>query len=110
MEVSQEIKKGKVEEKSYYSWLKRKEEEAELSKFDRKSGRESQIGDSIHQKLVGTVEGKKKIAEMKSDVKQKEQSRERISIKEKLEANKRLLAEREKERKHSRYRDQEISR
>lgn len=48
----------------------------------------SLIRDSIHQKLAGTAEGKKKIAEMKSDVKQKEQSQERISIKEKLEANK----------------------
>lgn len=109
MEISQEIKKGKVGEKSY-SWLKRKEVEAEFSKFDRKSGRESQIGDSKHQKLVGTVEGKKKIAEIKSDVRKKEQSRERISIKEKLEVNKRLLAEREKERKHSRYCDHGISR
>lgn len=109
MEVSQKIREAKKGEKSY-SGLKRKEANAEFSKCVKKNEGKSQIEDSIHQKLVRAEEEKRTITGMKPDVEQRKQNQERISIKEKLEANKRLIAEREKESKHSRYHDQGLSR
>ena len=58
----------------------------------------------------GITEAVKRISEIKRETQQREQSREYSSIKERLEAKKRIVAEREKEAGKSRKRHQETSR
>lgn len=58
----------------------------------------------------GITEAVKRIAEIKRETQQREQSREYSSIKERLEAKKRIVAEREKEAGESRKRHQKTSR
>ena len=58
----------------------------------------------------GITEVVKRISEIKRENQQREQSREYSSIKERLEAKKRIVAEREKEAGKSRKRHQETSR
>ena len=51
-----------------------------------------------------------RIAELMREAAQREQSRERTSLKERIEANKRIVAEREREKEKSRQHNRGMSR
>ena len=58
----------------------------------------------------GTESAARRIADLEREVKQREQSREHSSLKERLEENKRIIAEREKENAHRPSHDRGMSR
>ena len=58
----------------------------------------------------GTESAARRIADLEREVKQREQSREHSSLKERLEENKRIIAERERENAHCRNHDRGMSR
>ena len=58
----------------------------------------------------GTESAARRIADLEREVKQREQSREHSSLKERLEENKRIVAERERENAHCRNHDRGMSR
>lgn len=74
-------------------------------------GRSEREGDpAAGQRDQNTAGATERIAELMRETEQREQSRERTSIKERLEANKRIIEEREREREKSRSYDRGISR
>ncbi|NSJ28690.1 conjugal transfer protein, partial [Blautia glucerasea] len=58
----------------------------------------------------GTESAARRIADLEREVKQREQSREHSSLKERLEENKRIVAERERENARCRNHDRGMSR
>ena len=58
----------------------------------------------------GTESAARRIADLEREVKQREQSREHSSLKERLEENKRIVAERERENAHRKGHDRGMSR
>ena len=62
------------------------------------------------QDYPGTENAARRIADLEREVKQREQSREHSSLKERLEENKRIIAEREKENAHRPSHDRGMSR
>ena len=58
----------------------------------------------------GTESAARRIADLEREVKQREQSREHSSLKERLEENKRIVAERERENERCRNHDRGMSR
>ena len=58
----------------------------------------------------GTESAARRIADLEREVKQREQSREHSSLKERLEENKRIIAERERENAHRKGHDRGMSR
>ena len=62
------------------------------------------------QRDQNTAGATERIAELMRETEQREQSRERTSIKERLETNKRIIEERDREREKSRSYDRGISR
>ena len=59
---------------------------------------------------TGTESAARRIADLEREVKQREQSREHSSLKERLEENKRIIAERERENAHRSSHDRGMSR
>lgn len=57
-----------------------------------------------------TESAARRIADLEREVKQREQSREHSSLKERLEENKRIVAERERENTHRPSHDRGMSR
>ena len=62
------------------------------------------------QDYPGTENAARRIADLEREVKQREQSREHSSLKERLEENKRIIAERERENAHRKGHDRGMSR
>ena len=62
------------------------------------------------QDYPGTENAARRIADLEREVKQREQSREHSSLKERLEENKRIIAERERENARCRNHDRGMSR
>ncbi|RGZ13796.1 conjugal transfer protein, partial [Agathobacter rectalis] len=62
------------------------------------------------QDYPGTENAARRIADLEREVKQREQSREHSSLKERLEENKRIVAERERENARCRNHDRGMSR
>ena len=62
------------------------------------------------QDYPGTENAARRIADLEREVKQREQSREHSSLKERLEENKRIVAERERENTHRPSHDRGMSR
>ena len=58
----------------------------------------------------GTESAARRIADLEREVKQREQNREHSSLKERLEENKRIVAEREREHTHRPSHDRGMSR
>ena len=58
----------------------------------------------------GTESAARRIADLEREVKQREQNREHSSLKERLEENKRIVAERERENTHRPSHDRGMSR
>lgn len=59
---------------------------------------------------LGTENAARRIVDLEREVKQREQSREHSSLKERLEENKRIIAERERENAHRKGHDRGMSR
>ncbi len=72
-----------------------------------------QMQEELDQKdrtIEGTESAARRIADLEREVKQREQNREHSSLKERLEENKRIVAERERENAHRPSHDRGMSR
>ena len=105
-ELEQQLEKGRsIDER--IKKLKERQSTGRVASADRADAGRTR---PERQDYPGTENAARRIADLEREVKQREQSREHSSLKERLEENKRIVAERERENTHRPSHDRGMSR
>ena len=105
-ELEQQLEKGRsIDER-----IKKLKERRSTGRTANADGADAGRTRPERQDYPGTENAARRIADLEREVKQREQSREHSSLKERLEENKRIIAERERENAHRKGHDRGMSR
>ena len=105
-ELEQQLEKGRLIDERIKK-LKERRSTGRVASADRADAGRTR---PERQDYPGTENAARRIADLEREVKQREQSREHSSLKERLEENKRIVAERERENTHRPSHDRGMSR
>ena len=105
-ELEQQLEKGRLIDERIKK-LKERQSTGRVASADRADAGRTR---PERQDYPGTENAARRIADLEREVKQREQSREHSSLKERLEENKRIVAERERENARCRNHDRGMSR
>ncbi len=105
-ELEQQLEKGRLIDERIKK-LKERRSTGRVASADRADAGRTRPERPDYQ---GTESAARRIADLEREVKQREQSREHSSLKERLEENKRIVAERERENTHRPSHDRGMSR
>ena len=106
VELEQQLEKGRLIDERIKK-LKERRSTGRVASADRADAGRTR---PERQDYPGTENAARRIADLEREVKQREQSREHSSLKERLEENKRIVAERERENARCRNHDRGMSR
>ena len=105
-ELEQQLEKGRLIDER----IKKLKERRSTGRTANADGADAGRTRPERQDYPGTENAARRIADLEREVKQREQSREHSSLKERLEENKRIIAERERENAHRKGHDRGMSR
>ena len=105
-DIEQQIEKGRLIDER----IKKLKERRSTGRTANADGADAGRTRPERQDYPGTENAARRIADLEREVKQREQSREHSSLKERLEENKRIIAERERENAHRKGHDRGMSR
>ena len=105
-ELEQQLEKGRLIDER----IKKLKERRSTGRTANADGADAGRTRPERQDYPGTENAARRIADLEREVKQREQSREHSSLKERLEENKRIVAERERENARCRNHDRGMSR